>query len=265
MNFKNRYGEYALITGASSGIGKEFAIQLAEKGMSLILVARRLDKLDELAQHLMHKNKVIVKTIALDLLEKESVEKLVTATNNFAVGLLIANAGKEVHGNYLENNIKDEMEVLTLNSFVPMQLVHHFGNKMKTKNKGGIILLASTFAHQAVPYFANYASSKAYILSLGQALNYELKKMGIDVMVLSPGPTKTDMLANMQDIDTSKMPLFIMSVQPVVKKTLNALGKKSIVIPGVWNNIMDSMGKYLTPRSVLTKMFGFLVLRATRK
>ncbi len=265
MDFKLKYGDYALITGASSGIGKEFAEQLASKGLDLILVARRKNRLDELAASLQQKHKIKIKTVGIDLLESGALDKLVDATKDLEIGLLIPNAGMETHGNFVENSLQTETDVQKLNTQIPMQLAHLFGAKMKSRKKGGIIFISSTFGHQSVPFFANYAATKAYILSFGQALNYELKQYNVDVTVLSPGLTKTEMAANMNDIDFKKMPITAMEVAPVVRKAINALGKRQAVISGTWNNTMDIMGKFMTPRWVLTNMFGFLINRATIK
>lgn len=260
--FKNKYGDYALITGASSGIGAEFARQLAAMGFNLVLVARRVSRLDELAATISRQYRVDVKTIGLDLLDERAVETIVAATKNIQIGLLIPNAGLEVHGDFVSNSYEMESNTIKLNALVPMQLAHIFGGKMAERRKGGIIFVSSTFGHQSVPYFANYSASKAYVLSIGQALNYELKKKGVDVTVLSPGLTKTEMTQGMKGMDFSKMPIIEMGVEPVVRKALHALGRKQAVIPGKWNNMMDIMGKFTTPRWMLTNMFGFLVSRA---
>ncbi len=260
--FKEKYGDYALITGASSGIGKEFAKQLAAKGLNLVLVARRKNKLDELASELKKQHQIKVKTIELDLLNDKAIERLVYETKDLTIGLVIPNAGMEVHGDFVKNNYEAESKVVQLNTLIPMQLAHIYGAKMVKRKKGGIIFISSTFGHQSVPYFANYAATKAYILSIGQALNYEFKKSGVDATVLSPGLTKTEMVDGMKDMDFGKMPIVEMKVEPVVKKAINALGKKQATIPGGRNIFMDVMGKFTTPRWMLTNMFGFLVHRA---
>lgn len=264
MEFKNKYGDYALITGASSGIGAEFAKQLAAKGLNLVLVARRKDRLDKQAVELESLYRIKVKTIELDLLGDKAVETLVNETKDLKIGLLIPNAGMEVHGDFVNNNYEVESKVVQLNALIPMQLAHIYGGKMVQRKKGGIIFVSSTFGHQSVPYFANYSASKAYILSIGQALNYEFKKSGVDVTVLSPGLTKTEMVDGMQDMDFGKMPIVEMKVEPVVKKAINALGKKQATIPGGRNIFLDIMGKFTTPRWMLTNMFGFLVYRAMK-
>jgi uncharacterized protein len=148
------------------------------------------------------------------------------------------------------------------NALVPMQLAHEYGRTMAKRNRGGIILVASTVGHQAAPYLANYAATKAYIATQGQALNYGLKKSGVDVLVLSPGPTKTEGVRNAVGIDFTELPLPMMEPSRVVRKALKGLGHRSLVIPGGTNEFMDVAGKYLAPRPVLTKMYGLLLHRA---
>ncbi len=262
--FAKKYGDYALITGASSGIGAEFARQLAAIGLNLVLVARRKNALDTLASELERQYGIKAKTVELDLLHDQAVEQLLSATDGLDIGLLVLNAGMEVHGAFVENSYEKETALVRLNSLVPMQLAHVFGRKMIARKHGGILFVSSTFGHQAVPYFANYAASKAYILGLGQALNYEFKKFNVDVAVLSPGLTRTEMTQNMQGIDFKKMPITEMKVEPVVRKAIKALGKQQVVIPGGRNIFMDIMGKFTTPRGVLTNMYGFLVSRAMK-
>lgn len=262
---KEKYGDFALITGASSGIGMEFAEQLAQNSLNLVLVARREHLLNQLAEKLKKQYGIKVISIALDLTKDEAMEVLISETKDIKIGLLIPNAGAEVHGDFVDNDFTAELSVAKLNVLIPMQLAHVFGKKMAKRKKGGIIFVSSTFGHQAVPYFANYAATKAYILTIGQALNYELKQSGVDVTVLSPGLTKTEMVNGMRDMDFGKMPMVEMKVTPVVKKALNALGRKQTVIPGARNRFMDVMGKFTTPRWLLTNMFGFLVARALVK
>jgi len=265
MDFKQKYGEYALITGASSGIGKEFAVQLANKGLNLVLVARRKNRLDDLALKLESQYKIKVRKIELDLLAENASKELITATNDLEIGLIVLSAGMEIHGDFIKNDLQKETDLVKLNTIIPMQLAHRFGEKMMKRKRGGILFVSSTFGHQSVPYFANYAATKAYILSIGQALNYEFKKSGVDVTVLSPGLTRTEMVDNMLGINFRKMPIFEMRVTPVAKKAINSLGKKQATIPGSWNIFMDIMGKFTTPRWMLTNMFGFLVARAMKK
>ena len=151
---------------------------------------------------------------------------------------------------------------ISLNAIRPMQLTHRYASTFVERHRGGIILIASTVGHQAAPYLANYAATKAYVATLGQALSYELRRSGVDLTVLSPGPTNTEGVQTAEGIDFSKLPLPMMTPEAVVRTALNGLGRRSLVIPGRVNRIMDAMAKYLSPRPVLTRMFGFLLSRS---
>jgi len=237
MSFKQKYGSYALITGGTSGIGEEMTKQLAEKGLNIVLVARRQNLLDEKAAALKTKYGVDVKTIQADLTKNEDIQKVIDGTKYIEVGLLIPCAAIENHGLMTKINLEKELALIQLNVTTTYILTHHFANKMVERKRGGILLVSSIIGHMPNPYFSNYAASKAYVLNLGTSLNGELKKYGIDVSVLSPGPTDTPMVTN-SDMDITKLPMTVQSPQYVAQVGLNALRKKPVVIPGFKNNMM---------------------------
>jgi short-subunit dehydrogenase len=126
---------------------------------------------------------------------------------------------------------------------------------MAQRGRGGIIFLSSIVAYQGTPFSGNYAASKAYDLHLAEALAYELKGQGVDVLAVSPGPTATEGTA---DLDMSVLPLPVLSVGPVVANALRNLGRRSATIPGVMNNLMNLVGKLGIPRTLNTRMMGYL-------
>lgn len=263
---KQKYGSYALVTGATSGIGKEFVELLAENGLNLVLVARREELLKKQVKEIQEKYKVKALAVPLDLTSDNAMNTLDIATKDLKIGLVIPNAGLELHGHFLNSKIEEQSKLVLLNTIIPMQIAHHFGAKMAKEKQGGILFVSSTFGLQSVPYFANYAATKAYILTLGQALKVEMKRNGVDVTVLAPGLTKTPMTTDMQGMNFRKMPITEMSANKVAKKGLKALlGKKSLKITGSRNVFLDVMGKYTTPRFILANMFGFLVNSAMDK
>ncbi len=173
MNFKEKYGDYALITGGNAGIGAEFASQIAEKGLNLVLVARREDLLETKAIELTEKYNIKVKTIIADLSKIEEIKKTVNACNNIEVGLLILNAGMETHGIFPKLDLDKEIMSINLNITSSMALSHHFVNKMIPKKRGGIIFVSSLLGHMPTPYLSNYAGTKSYLLNFGNSLNGE--------------------------------------------------------------------------------------------
>lgn len=261
-DLRARYGEYALVTGASSGIGAEFGEQLAAAGLNLVLVARRKDRLDTLAAGMRAAHGTAAEVIELDLAADGAVSELARRTARLDVGLVVASAGIVTSGPFLGNDLAAESALLHLNLVVPAQLAHIYGRVLARRGRGGIVLVSSAVAFSPVPYTANYAAAKAYTASLGQALHYELKPAGVDVLTLAPGPVRTEGAQNAEGIDFGKLPVPSAQPAPVVRTALRALGRKPLVIPGALNKASDFAGKYLTPRRVQTAVFGALVSRA---
>jgi short-subunit dehydrogenase len=160
-------------------------------------------------------------------------------------------------GGFLQNSSADLRSMLMLNVITQMELSHGFATRLASRGRrGGLLLLSSTSALQPVPLGANYAAAKSYILNLGEALNSELKPLGIDVSVLVPGPTKTPGLLERDDVDFSVMPMQPMEVSDVVREGLSALvAKKRSRVPGFMNRFMAAV----TPRSLAIPMWGSLL------
>ncbi|OUS27317.1 hypothetical protein A9Q99_14995 [Gammaproteobacteria bacterium 45_16_T64] len=255
--FKTKYGPWAIVTGASSGIGKAFSEHLAKKGINIVAVARNKENLRKLQSCIEDQYAVKVKTIALDLYEPNAAVKIGELTSDVDVGLVIANAGIQNHGLFSESTDVDELKLLALNVSGPMQLSHIFAKRLKLRGKGGILFTSSGFGYQGVPYFANYSASKAYLITLGEALNVELKPYGIDVTVISPGYTNTPM-AEGTPIDFNKMPIPQQQPELVARVGLHALGKKATVVPGLINKALV-WGNRLIPRIWPTKLLGLLI------
>jgi short-subunit dehydrogenase len=247
MSFKQKYGSYALITGGTSGIGEEMAKIIASKGVNIILVARRQNVLSEKADMLKKEYDVEVKTISADLTKKEDLDKVLQETEALEVGLLIPCAAIENHGFMMDIDLEKELAAIQMDISSVFAMTHHFGKKMAERGRGGILLVSSMIGHMPNPYFSNYAGIKAYVANLGFSLNYELKKKGVDVTVLSPGPTDTPMLNGaMGKMDISKMPMTIQKPEYVAQLAIDGLGKKAHVIPGFKNTLMVRMAKMMS-------------------
>lgn len=255
--FSKQYGPWALVTGASSGIGRAFCEQLAARGIHIVAVARNQDNLRELRSTLTREHGVQVNTIALDLFDPEAAVTLGELTKDIDIGLLVANAGIQNHGLFSENTAQEERKLLALNVTGPMQLSHTFAKRLARRGKGGILFTSSGFGYQGVPYFANYSASKAYLITLGEALHVELKPAGVDVTVISPGYTNTPM-ANGTPIDFDKLPIPQQEPEVVARVGLNALGKKATVVPGVRNKSMIWINRIM-PRIWPTKLLGVFI------
>jgi len=165
IRLKNKYGEWAMVTGASSGIGLELTRQLASAGFNLIINSRQLDKLQAVEKELKSNFSIEIIVVDADVSENAGVEKLIHQTKGLKVGLIIHSAGYGTSGFYVDIPLASEINMLRVNCEAVLSLTHYFGNQFKQKNRGGIILLSSLVAFQGVPYSANYAASKAYIQS----------------------------------------------------------------------------------------------------
>ena len=259
-DFQKKYGPWALVTGANAGIGKAIAHELAARKLNIVAVARRQHLLDALKKELEEKHGVEVRTLALDLTKPDAIDKIDRATQDRVIGLIVPAAGMAVADEFIATTPEDNSAMAHLNMVVPMQLVQLFAGKMVERQRGGVLLVSSLFAYQGIPYVANYAATKAYILTLGEALHVELNKHGIDVSVLSPGLTDTDMPANMP-LNFSKLPMFYQSPQKVAQIGVKALGRKSTVVSGFSNKFYAWQNR-LIPRSLPVSLFGFLIKRA---
>ncbi|WP_439381405.1 SDR family NAD(P)-dependent oxidoreductase [Amycolatopsis lexingtonensis] len=256
------YGQYAVVTGASSGIGEQFARQLAAAGVDVVLVARRKDRLEALATELSRAHGTTSKIVALDLLAPGAVDELWQQVAGLDVGIVVANAGFSFAGPLVDNSLADELDILTIHGAVPLQLAHRFGRGFARRRRGAIVLVSSSIAGSPVPFEANYAAVKAYVLSLGQALNHELKKDGVDVLVVSPGQTQTEGLDNAAGIDFGRLAGAKMDPARVARTALENLGKRAHVIPGAVNRAADLMGKYLLPRRWSVRLYASIIGRA---
>jgi len=226
---KDKYGNWVLITGATSGIGKELAHKFGEGGFNLVITGRRETLLNELSTYLFDTFKVESVPVVGDLSKSEEVDKLIKETAHLSIGVAVLNAGFGTSGKFIDADIEKEVNMLDLNCKTLMRMTHHFVNKMKGQSKkGAIVLLSSMVAFQGVPNAANYAATKAYVQSLGEALAIELKPEGIDVLCAAPGPVASGFSerANMK-MDMSLKP------EDVGVPIIKAIGKHTTVLPGL--------------------------------
>ena len=228
-----RYGPWAVVTGASSGIGREMALQLADAGLSVVLVARSQDALDQLAADLCSRPGVGARTVAVDLALEAGTMAVEKATRDLDVGLLIAAAGFGTSGPFLESSLEEELEMLDVNCRAPLQMSLHFGRRFAGRGRGGLVLMGSIVGFQGTPKSANYAATKAYVQTIAEALHAELAPLGVDVLASAPGPTDSGFAtrAGMQMGRTLKP-------EDVARSTLAALGRRSTVLPGALSKLL---------------------------
>lgn len=173
-----------------------------------MLTARSADKLQAVATEIEEQYKVDTKVVVADISEESGWKKVIAETEGLEIGLFVPNAGVETHGEIFDIPLQDELKLIDINIKSVYALTRHFGEKMKTRRQGGMLLVASIIGHMPNPYLSNYAASKAYVVTFGHSLRYELGKYGVDVSVLSPGITKTAMVQSLGEaFDINKMPL----------------------------------------------------------
>ena len=180
----DEYGPVALVTGASSGIGKSFAELLAGMGMNLVLVARRVQRLEDLAERLKKKHGVQVKVCQVDLAEASAAQQILDATASLDIGLVVSNAGFGMKGEHAANDPKAMTDMLMVNCNTPMLLANGFVPRLRNRGKGGIIFTSSVEGLMGCPFSTAYAASKALVNSLGEGLWGELTPEGIHVLTI---------------------------------------------------------------------------------
>lgn len=260
-NLKQRYGNWAVITGATSGIGSALATELAREGMNLVIVARNQAALTDKARELIDQFKINVKTLSADLSTPEGLQQLLDFTSDLEIGLVIPSAAIETQGYFVESDGTKESAMVQMNVTAPMTIARHYGATMAKRGRGAILFVSSLSGWMPQPYMAHYGGCKAYVMGLGAGLHFEMKDKGVDVSILSPGPTDTPMAAA-TGIDFKSMGMSIMSPQAVAACGLDALGCKLDAVPGLRNKVMAFMMSRLMPRSMAGAMFKVMMGKA---
>jgi uncharacterized protein len=253
---KERFGPWALVTGASSGIGKEFARQIAASGINIVLVARREDLLKEVGVEFSKRFGVEHRVIVLDVSREDFIGRLASATDDLDIGLVVSNAGTGNPGEFLKLDRQLLQATLRLSTMAHLNISHHFGAKLAKRGRGGLILAGAMGAENGVPCMANDGAAKAYVHSLGEALHYEFKPLGVYVTVLAAGVTNTAVLEKFA-LDPKTMPMKPMSVEQCVSEGLSGLVKnRSRIVPGRLNRILNVLVPASLARKMLADMLG---------
>lgn len=257
LRIRERYGPWAVVTGASDGIGREFAVSVARCGVNLVLVARRQALLDALASDLAAAHGVKTAVIAVDLATESGADTLLSRVRDLDIGLLVASAGFGTSGPFIESNVRDEMEMIDVNCRAVVALCHGLGRRFADRNRGGIILMSSLLAFQGVPRAANYAATKAFVQTFAEGLGRELKPLGVDVIASAPGPIRSGFAAR-----ASMTMGFAQTPAAVAGETLYALGRRGTVRPGWLSKVLEASLMFL-PRRGRARMMGLVMAQMT--
>jgi short-subunit dehydrogenase len=255
-DFKTRYGSWAVIAGASEGLGAAYAHALARRGLNLTLVARRAELLQSLASTLSQTYGIETRIVVQDLSTQDAAEQVLHATHGLDIGLLVYNAAFSVIGPFLERPVDDHLRELHTNTMTPLKLVYRFAEQMLPRRRGGILLMSSLSAFQGSAYISTYAATKAFTIVLAEGLWEEWRKRGVDVVVCVSGAVKTPNYVASEPEKTGGLGDLTLFPEHVVTEALRALGKQPYVIPGRMNRILSFVMRHLLPRKTTIQIMG---------
>jgi uncharacterized protein len=256
MSLKQKYGQLALVAGASEGIGAAFAEYIAADGMDLILVARRKEQLEEFAAVLSDKYNVKVQCICCDLAQTNAAIELNNLLHGKEVNLIVYNAALSFIGPFEKNSLEHHNQIAQANMITPMNMLQLFGEPMLLKGKGAVVLMASLAGFQGSGFLAAYAASKAFNRVLAESLWYEWKNRGVDVMACCAGATATP---NFIDTKPEKSSFFaprVLLPEEVVSECFKHLGKQPSFISGTGNKVASFIMQKLLPRKMAINIMG---------
>lgn len=248
-DFRRRYGTHAVVTGAAAGIGAAFAESLAARGLHLVLVDLPSSPLEALAERLRATHGVEVHAMTGDLTDPAFVEAVAAMRDRHEVGLLVSNAGVALLGPFLDLPLEPQLAALDLHCRASLALTHRFGQRMRARKRGGIVLLSSNSAFLHTPLIANYAATKAYTLALAEALYEELRGEGIDVLALAPGMTRTNALLG-SNVDVGRAKYLIREPREVAEEALAHLGKTPSYVSSAGDRLAALLFGRLLPKKL---------------
>lgn len=248
--FSNRYGPWALVTGASSGIGEAFAYAIAEQGINIILLARREHELDRVRTEVVEKYGVECEMFAVDLAVPSFIDQLETFLGDRELGLVVSNAGYNPVGSFEDLDRDAVLRILDVNDRAPLLLAQHFLPALAARGRGGFLIVGSIEGFNGTPWSAVYSASKAFVQSLGEALWGEYRKRGVDVLVLAPGATDTPIL-RAREVEVPG----VMTPAAVAEYGLKHLANGPSAIPGWSNRLILGVLKFV-PRKLVSISMG---------
>lgn len=249
------YGPWAVITGASSGIGRAFAEHCATQGLNVVLAARSTSALADLGQELSRAHHIEHRVVTVDLSDPGGAADLLAAATDLDVGLLVSNAGGGRPGRFLDQDVPDLHRRLTLNTTTHVELAHAFGRRLAERGGGAMILVSALGAIHGLPNMAHESAAKSYVRNLGEALHHELKPAGVKVTVMLPGNVDTPIIDKF-GLDRTRLPIKPLPVATAVRQTVHALNAgRASVVPDRRLRVFAR----LTPRGLSIKLNGRLL------
>jgi short-subunit dehydrogenase len=256
MKLKQKYGSTALVAGASEGIGAAFATRLAAEGMDLVLIARRSEPLQQLADLLENRYKVNVMCIQCNLGNINASRQILEELNGREINLLVYNAALSYIGPFIKNRLESHSQAVLVNMITPLNMVYLFGEKMLTKGKGAVILMTSLAGFQGSGFLSVYAATKAFNRVLGESLWYEWKNSGVDVIACCAGATATPGFKNTNPEKPGFFAPRVQAPEEVAEDCLKKLGKQPSYITGRGNRIASFIMQKILSRKIAINIMG---------
>jgi len=256
MLLKKKYGNLALVAGASEGIGAAFSAFLAEEGMDLILIARKIEPLELFASELAGKYNVNVRTLSCDLSEPDAIKQIQNALNDKHVDMLVYNAALSFIGPFENDTSEHCNQIAYANMTTPLNLVKIFGEAMVKRGRGAIILMSSMAGFHGSGFLSLYAATKAFNRVFAESLWYEWKGKGVDVIACCAGATSTK---NYLETNPAKSSFFaprVTTPEEVVEECFRHLGKRPSFIAGTGNKIASFLMQRIMSRKMAVNMMG---------
>ncbi len=256
MSLKEKYGKTALVAGASEGIGAAFARYLANEGMNVVLIARRVEPMVELAKELEEKYKVQVQTVSCDLSKPDAAQTLVAALAHVDIDLLVYNAGLSYIGEFEKNNPEQHLQIAYTNVVTPLGLLQSLGTQMVARKRGAVVLMGSLAGMQGSGHLSVYAATKAFNTILGESLWYEWKDKGVDVIACVAGATSSPNFINTKPKKAGLIEPKVQTPEEVVQECFDNLGKQPRIITGGANRLASFFMHRILPRKLAIKIMG---------
>jgi len=256
MKLSQKYGTTALIAGASEGIGAAFANRLAAEGFNIVLIARRIQPLLQLAALLEESYQTEVSCITCDLSDTNASQQIHDALNGKEIDLLVYNAALSYIGPFTKNSVENNLKMAQVNMLSPLSMLHSFGEQMLSRGRGAVILMASLAGFQGSGFLSVYAATKAFNRILGESLWYEWKDKGVDVIACCAGATATPGFLSTQPLKAGLINPSIQTPEAVVAECFQKLGKQPSVLTGKGNRMASFIMHKLLPRKLAIKLMG---------
>lgn len=258
--FAKRYGPWAMVAGASEGIGAAFARALARRGLDVVLVARRREPLAELEREITVSAAVRARVISLDLAGADAGAQLDRQTADLDVGLVVYNAALSPKGTFLDIPLAAQQAAIDVNVHRPLELAHRFGHRLAARGSGGIVLLSSLTAFQGSPFVTTYGATKSFLLAFAEGLWFELAPRGVDVLAVCAGATRTPNYLRQRPPSGAPGEL---DPEVVAEEALAHLGRGSSMIPGRFNRFASQIMRRLLSRRAAIRLMGAQTRRLT--